>query len=77
MVVGVGNAPTKSLDERFTVSCNILSATQQLKMACLKGLKPLTFWVETKDSVQLSYRHIKMVLKIGLEPIRHILVGRF
>jgi hypothetical protein len=31
MVVGVGNAPTKSLDERFTVSCNILSATQQLK----------------------------------------------
>lgn len=31
------------------------------EMACLEGFKPPTFWVETKDSVQLSYRHIKDV----------------
>lgn len=30
-------------------------------MACLEGFKPPTFWVETKDSVQLSYRHMKDV----------------
>ncbi len=43
---------------RFLGSFHMRLITQTLRLACLEGLEPPTYWFVASHSIQLSYRHV-------------------